>query len=299
MVEITRPLNLDTRQEALVDMHSFLNVLNVLASEMDLLDYALGGSPPLQEVLSLVHEMARGLGDAEQVQAWLADPGELRARILRGVETTAKDAPPTLELQESVENIQSILEVFEVRARELAARHSHALAWTWFRLEELETRFTHLFQAIERNSKGRFRIICNIADQEPRDYLVKLDLSSVDGDRIRIPAVFQDVIRDLLANARKYTPPGGRILAGLRDSGEEVRFVVEDSGMGIPEHQIQDVVEFGFRADNVRDRRTQGGGFGLTKAYWVTRKCGGRMWIDSAEGLGTRICIHLPRPRAT
>ncbi|MFP4244276.1 MAG: sensor histidine kinase, partial [Ectothiorhodospira sp.] len=112
------------------------------------------------------------------------------------------------------------------------------------------------------------------------------------------PAVFQDVIRDLLANARKYTPPGGRILAGLKDTGSELRFVVEDSGMGIPEHQIQQVVDFGFRADNVRDRRTQGGGFGLTKAYWVTRRCGGRMWIDSALGLGTRIRIQLPRSKA-
>ncbi|MFP4079461.1 MAG: hypothetical protein ACLFTM_02305, partial [Ectothiorhodospira sp.] len=225
MVEITRPLNLDTRQEALVDLHSFLNVLNVLASEMDLMDYALGGSSPLQDALSLVHEMARGLGDPAQVSTWLDDPGHIRDRIVEGVNGALHHAPPTLELQESVENILSILEIFEVRARELAARSGPALAWTWFRLEELQGRLTHLFQAIERNSKGRFRIIQNIAEQEPRDYLVKLDLSSVDGERIHMPAVFQDVIRDLLANARKYTPPGGRILAGLKDTGSELRFV--------------------------------------------------------------------------
>jgi|GEM_PF-2793617 len=39
-----------------------------------------------------------------------------------------------------------------------------------------------------------------------------------------------------------------------------------------------------------------GGGFGLTKAYSVVRRFGGRMWIDSAEGRGTRITLRLPRP---
>jgi signal transduction histidine kinase len=45
-----------------------------------------------------------------------------------------------------------------------------------------------------------------------------------------MPAVFQDVVRDLIANARKYTPPGGKIIAGLYQDDEELRFVVADTG---------------------------------------------------------------------
>nr|WP_240544875.1 ATP-binding protein [Ectothiorhodospira shaposhnikovii] len=110
-----------------------------------------------------------------------------------------------------------------------------------------------------------------------------------------MPAVFNDVIRDLVANARKYTPPGGRILSGLDDDGQRIRFVVEDTGVGIPPGQVEDVVKLGFRADNVQNRRTYGGGFGLTKAYWVTQRLQGRMWIDSRLDQGTRIEIQFPR----
>jgi len=56
------------------------------------------------------------------------------------------------------------------------------------------------------------------------------------------------------------------------------------------------VVAFGKRASNVDDQATMGGGFGLTKAYLVSRQFGGRMWIDSRPGAGTRITISIPRP---
>ena len=112
-----------------------------------------------------------------------------------------------------------------------------------------------------------------------------------------MPPVFQDVMRDLLANARKYTPPGGVITAGLSDNGEGIRFVVKDTGMGIPESEIMKVVEFGYRATNAA-RPTRGGGFGLTKAFYITKTFGGRMWIESPveNGSGTRIEILIPRP---
>jgi len=117
---------------------------------------------------------------------------------------------------------------------------------------------------------------------------------------IHMPAVFQDVMRDLLANARKYTQPGGTITAGLHDSGTHLRFVVADTGRGIPPGEIQSVVEFGRRGSNTQDRPTRGAGIGLTKAYYVTRKFGGRMFVQSTgvPGEGTRIEIRLPLPPA-
>ena len=46
----------------------------------------------------------------------------------------------------------------------------------------------------------------------------------------------------------------------------------------------------------MEDKATMGGGFGLTKAYLVTRQFGGRMWIASRPGAGTRITLSIPRP---
>ena len=53
-------------------------------------------------------------------------------------------------------------------------------------------------------------------------------------------------------------------------------------------HQIEDVVLFGKRADNVQEKHTMGGGFGLTKAYHTPKVSEGKMWIASAANEGTR-----------
>jgi signal transduction histidine kinase len=153
-----------------------------------------------------------------------------------------------------------------------------------------------VFSAIEKNSHGRYRIIYNAALKEPNDYYFDFKLESNRGDNLLMPAVFQDVMRDLIANARKYTAPGGHITAALHEDPTLLRFVVEDTGRGIPPDEIEKVVHFGQRASNVNTVRTMGGGFGLTKAFLVAKQFGGRFWIASELGVGTRVRIHLPRP---
>jgi signal transduction histidine kinase len=58
--------------------------------------------------------------------------------------------------------------------------------------------------------------------------------------------------------------------------------------------EVERVVEYGRRASNVGNTKTMGGGFGLTKAYLVARQFGGRMWIETELGRGTRVEIALP-----
>jgi signal transduction histidine kinase len=149
--------------------------------------------------------------------------------------------------------------------------------------------------AIEKNSRGRYRFVDNLAAQDESSYYDHLNISSVNTKTVTMPSVFQDVLRDLLANARKYTPPGGRISGGLFDSGEELRFVVEDNGMGIAEDEILKVIGYGARASNAQGKKTLGGGYGLTKAYYYTKAYGGRFWVDSQLGQGTRIEIRIPK----
>ncbi len=115
-----------------------------------------------------------------------------------------------------------------------------------------------------------------------------------------MPILLKDVIRDLIANARKYTPPGGTITIGISQKKERIRFVVEDNGFGIPEDEISEIVKFGYRGSNIKEMvRTMGGGFGLTKAWYVTDKFNGRMWIESKIDRGTKVIIDLPIPDAT
>ncbi|MEX2586354.1 MAG: ATP-binding protein, partial [Balneolaceae bacterium] len=153
----------------------------------------------------------------------------------------------------------------------------------------------HFLGAVEKNSRGRYRIVYNIAKQETNDYLVHVNIDSDQSGRLYMPLLVKDTIRDLIANARKYTPPGGKIDIGLTIHEGILRFVIEDNGRGIPRDEIGHVVKYGYRASNVIDEvKTMGNGLGLTKAHYVINRFGGRLWIDSADYGGTTIRFELP-----
>ena len=168
--------------------------------------------------------------------------------------------------------------------------------WLNFDITELKRDIHNFFSAVEKNAKGRYHIVYDITKHNTKGYYVSLNFSGLDEGFIRMPGIMRDVMRDLLANARKYTEPGGRIYASIRENKKDVRIEVEDTGMGIPADEIEKVVNYGQRASNVKDYRTMGGGFGLTKAYVCTKRFDGRMWIKSELGKYTKIRILIPKP---
>lgn len=287
-------------QTSLLNMHTVLNVLNVLHGELTLLGFALADDAEL---------LRSALDACERFRADLTDPAaslrqaralpETIAGIRQAVANARQRHPDKAdhpEVADSCANLESVYKVLEVRARELLARSQAPDRWEALPIEDLKRDFREVFAAIEKNSRGRYRIIYNLARQEPADYFVNFDIESQDSAVVAMPPVFKDVIRDLMANARKYTPPGGTINAGLYETGAVLKFTVQDTGRGIPSHELETVVHYGQRGSNVGTVRTLGGGFGLTKAFLVTKQFGGRFWISSAVGIGTRIRIEIPRP---
>jgi hypothetical protein len=298
-INIDLPFSMD--QLSLLDMHSVLNVLNVVQYQLLQIAEATGYPPELDALCEETGKVAAALSDHEAAIGHVKTISNFADHILevvRGLSKGAPDANDNPFLMNSVANLRGIFEVLKIRAMEIMERTNNPTAWKWHDVQRLYGNFTQVFRAIEQNSKGGYHIVHNLAQHEAGDYLVHFDIRSLDQVRIFMPPVFQDVMRDLLANARKYTKPGGVITAGLADNGEMVRFVVQDTGLGIPENEIMNVVEFGYRASNTSSRPTHGGGFGLTKAFYITKTFKGRMWIDSpAEGgRGTRIEIMIPRP---
>ncbi len=298
-VEITEPLELTREETALIDMHSVVNIMNVLLNELEYLEDVVGDAEQLQPALDAVQQVHLRLRGSADLEADLDRLLKCEDGVMGAVHAALEahpDAADDAHVRDSVSNLQSVFAVLDTRARELLDRFRAPGRWTDHDVEQLTANFTNVLAAIEKNSKGRYRIVYNIAEQEPQDYMVTFGIESADGGVIHMPPVLQDVMRDLIANARKYTEPGGEITAGLVDNGKELRFVVEDTGRGIPEDEVQQVVAFGKRGSNVDDKATMGGGFGLTKAYLVARQFGGRMWIASDPGSGTRITIRIPRP---
>ena len=108
---------------------------------------------------------------------------------------------------------------------------------------------------------------------------------SADPDRIC------QVLGNLIGNAIKFTPRGGRIVLAARREGREVRVSVTDQGPGIPEADLPRVFEPYWQAQGTA---RLGAGIGLKIAKGLVEAHGGRIWVESKMGEGTTFSFTLP-----
>jgi signal transduction histidine kinase len=296
-IEVTVPLDLNTAQVVALDTHSFLNIMNVLSFELFHFGELSDEEARMDCLIDELMTSAKALSDPQQAYQCISHfPNQIAAveTAVFSIMENNNALQKRRDLIESIANLKSILTILQQRVAEIVRRANGPLARTQYPIAELTENYTSMLGAIEKNSKGRFGIIYNIAAQQTKDYYVDFKIQSHESPLIQMPAAFVDVMRDLIANARKYTQPGGRINAGIWSDPNGLVLSVEDSGCGIPENEIEHVVGFGVRGSNVSEKRTMGAGLGLTKAYYLTKKMHGRMWIISEEDQGTRIKIALP-----
>jgi signal transduction histidine kinase len=104
------------------------------------------------------------------------------------------------------------------------------------------------------------------------------------------------VLMNLVGNALKFTPSGGRITLGATAVGAEVEFFVRDTGPGIPADKVHAVFEKFKQLD--RDAAARSGyGLGLSICQKIVDVHGGRIWVESQEGQGSRFIFRVPRER--
>lgn len=109
------------------------------------------------------------------------------------------------------------------------------------------------------------------------------------GDEIRLEQVF----RNLLDNAAKFTDPGGEIKFECAAGGDTVTISVRDTGTGIPPAQVADVFGRFFQAENVASRPKRGLGLGLAICKNIVEAHGGKIWLESELGTGTVVHVEL------
>jgi len=116
------------------------------------------------------------------------------------------------------------------------------------------------------------------------------DLPPVRGDSGRL----RDALQNLLDNAVQYTPPGGHILVSAAAQNGEMVFTVEDNGIGIPQAEQERIFERFYRVDEGRSREVGGTGLGLSIARHIVEAHGGRIWVESTVGQGSRFHFSAP-----
>ncbi|MCU1395432.1 MAG: phoR [Ilumatobacteraceae bacterium] len=99
---------------------------------------------------------------------------------------------------------------------------------------------------------------------------------------------------NLVDNAVKYSDVGGKVTVAGFPEGDGVTFVVTDSGIGIPTHDLDRIFERFYRVDRARSRGTGGTGLGLSIVRHVTSNHGGAVTVESREGEGSTFRLHIP-----
>ncbi|CAN5471564.1 ATP-binding protein [soil metagenome] len=136
-----------------------------------------------------------------------------------------------------------------------------------------------------------------------------LPVVPVDSDRIL------QVLSNLLSNALRYTPAGGRIVVSASCSSlanatqpnqllggapaylKDVRIGVQDSGVGIAPEELAVIFHRFYRGDKARHRQDGGSGLGLAIARSIIESHGGQIWVESKPGAGAKFTFTLPLPQ--
>ena len=104
----------------------------------------------------------------------------------------------------------------------------------------------------------------------------------------------RQILSNLVDNAVKYSPEGGRVEVSIEPQRDSIRFAVSDEGIGIPGHELPLVFEKFYRLDPNQTRGVGGTGLGLYICRELTRRMNGRIWVTSTHGEGSTFFVELP-----
>jgi PAS domain S-box-containing protein len=111
------------------------------------------------------------------------------------------------------------------------------------------------------------------------------------------PGHLRQVLGNLVDNAVKYSPDGGRVRLQIAQAGDNLRIAVADTGLGIPAGEQRRIFEKFYRLDPDMTQGIGGTGLGLYISRELVRRVGGRIWVDSREGEGSTFFVELPLAR--
>jgi len=104
----------------------------------------------------------------------------------------------------------------------------------------------------------------------------------------------RQVLVNLVENAIKYSPAGGRVEVGAAPSGRMVRFYVRDQGLGIPAEEHARIFDKFYRLDPDMSEGVGGIGLGLYICNELVRRMSGRIWVESGAEAGSTFLFEIP-----
>jgi two-component system sensor histidine kinase BaeS len=109
------------------------------------------------------------------------------------------------------------------------------------------------------------------------------------------PGRMTQVLTNILDNAMRHTPEGGRIVLAAKEAENMIELSIQDSGPGLSTEDIDRIFERFYRTDSARQREDGGSGLGLAIARSIVQAHGGQLSAESKPGLGLKVSIRLPK----
>jgi two-component system, sensor histidine kinase and response regulator len=144
-----------------------------------------------------------------------------------------------------------------------------------------------------------FPVVRQVADYfsieaDQKGVMLVVDLPAEEIQVLGTEDGMQKIFTNLVGNAIKYTPQGGKVSIGARNCGETVEILIADTGIGIPQKDMGRLFEEFFRASNARRAGIVGTGLGLSIVKQFVDQFGGSIEASSTEGGGTQFKVSLP-----
>ena len=121
-----------------------------------------------------------------------------------------------------------------------------------------------------------------------RDYPINSVWIEIDTDKMT------QVIDNILNNAIKYSPDGGKITVSMKTTDDQMILSIKDQGLGIPKQDLPKIFDRFYRVDRARSRAQGGTGLGLAIAKEIIKQHNGFIWAKSEYGKGSTFTIVLP-----
>lgn len=141
---------------------------------------------------------------------------------------------------------------------------------------------------------SRFEMVLQSEPYHDKNYRILTDITQrdlwVELDQDKITQVLDNIIN----NAIKYSPDGGRIIVRLMETHTDIIVSVSDEGLGIARKDIPHLFDRFYRVDKARSRAMGGSGLGLAIAQEVVQLHGGKIWVNSIENKGSTFFVSLP-----
>ena len=271
-----KPVDNLSQKAAVITQHNLSERLPVVRTGDELERLSLSLNLMISRLEDAINSSKQFVADASH---------ELRTplAVLRGeLENLAQDLQLKSQTRETLgsalEEVDRLAEIVEgLLALSRLDTGERESAWVRFDLAELVSTTASQMSLLAEDK--HITVVCDCAERV-----------MIEGDQARL----KQVVVNLLDNAIKYTPDGGRVKLRITQEGPNAVLDVADDGIGIPPEALPHVFKRFFRVDGSRSREQGGAGLGLSIVKSICDAHGARVEVSSTPGQGSRFRIRQP-----